>query len=123
MLVGADYDDCSNTCITTPKFKYQKYVYNGASLTKGGTYNSSTDYKLTVECSEVATKTIPVYANVTVYDVVSREEPAYAYVKYYSTRTCTVEKKQVTTVKWSDSSNDQNLINQGYTKTGKKKEK
>lgn len=121
VLVGADYDDCEDTCVTTPKFKYQKYVYK-YSLKKAGTYHSSTDYDLDVTCSEVATKTIPVYATVKVYDVVEREEPAYAYVKYYRTRTRTLNTSSSSDVKWSYY-NDRTLLDNGYVYTGRKKEK
>ncbi len=121
VLVGADYDDCGNTCTTTPKFKYQKYVYK-YSLSKGGTYKSSTNYTVDVTCANVETKTIPVYANVKVYDVVERQEPAYAYVKYYRERRRTLNTSNKEDVKWSYY-NDRSLLDNGYTYTGRKKEK
>lgn len=121
VLVGADYDDCNNTCTTTPKFKYQKYVYK-YNLSKGGTYTSSTNSKLEVTCAEETTKTIPVYANVKVYDVVERQEPAYAYVKYYRTRIRTLDTSNSEDIKWSYY-NDRSLLDNGYTYTGRKKEK
>lgn len=121
VLTGADYNDCSDTCVTTPKFYYQKYVYKN-SLKKAGTYKSSTNYKLTVTCADVATKTIPVYSNVTVYDVVERKEPAYAYVKYYRTRTRTKTEETKEDIKWSYY-NDRSLLNNGYSYTGRKKQK
>ncbi len=122
VLVGADYSDCSETCSTLPKYKYQKYTYTGGTLKKAGTYRSSTDYKLDVTCSDVVSKTIPVYANVTVYDVVERKEPAYAYVKYYRERKRTLSTSTSSDVKWSYY-NDRSLLDNGYTYTGQKKEK
>lgn len=122
VLTGADYDDCSNTCTTTPKFYYQKYVYK-YSLHSTGTYtSSSSSHSVKVSCSNVVSKTVPVYANVKVYDIVEREEPAYAYVKYYRTRTRTPNTTSSSDTKWSYY-NDTSLLNNGYTYTGRKKEK
>lgn len=121
VLTGADYDDCSNTCVTTPKFYYQKYVYK-YSVHKTGTYTTGGNNRVEVSCADVVTKTIPVYANVKVYDVVERQEPAYAYVKYYRERTRTLDTSQSSSVKWSYY-NDRSLLDNGYTYTGRKKEK
>ena len=121
-LVGANYSGCTSTCQTTPTFYYQKYVYK-PGLTKVGTYNTTTHTttSVTVTCKEVASKTVPVYANVTVYDYDTRTEPLYAYIKYYQERTRKLEKEATTTYKWSKF-NDKDLLNAGYKYTGKSKE-
>lgn len=122
VLTGAKYDQCNETCVTTPQFYYQKYVYK-YSLSKVGTYNkTTTTADVTVSCAEKVTKTIPVYANVTVYDEETRVEPLYAYIKYYSTRTRTLIKEAETSYKWSKF-NDKELLDAGYHYTGKRKEK
>lgn len=121
-LVGANYSGCTSTCTTTPTFYYQKYTYN-YSLKPVGTYNKSTKTttSVSVSCAEKATKTVPVYANVTVYDYDTRTEPAYAYIKYYQERTRKLEKEETTTYKWSKF-NDRDLLDHDYKYTGKKKE-
>lgn len=122
VLVGANYDQCSSTCTTSPTFYYQKYVYK-YNLQNVGTYNkTTTTADVSVSCKEKATKTIPVYANVTEYDYDTRIEPYYGYIKYYATRTRKLIKEEQTSYKWSKF-NDKELLNAGYHYTGKRKEK
>ena len=132
--VRAGYNYSCDGCSSTPKYTYKVYEYHGGltNVTTGSTTTTqllssntvkNTNTSIKVSCSNIVTKTIPVYRTVTVYEKAYRDAPYYATKVYYSVRTRKLLEKGKTTTKWSDSSNDQTLISQGYYYTGNKRKK
>ncbi len=126
--------DCSDVCknVTIYTYKKHKRTYTPASTSYSCSAYGS-DYKLEgTNCikTEVQYKEVPIYETITkqVPETVTvevektKQEPVYGYVKYYRYRT----RKQLTVAstyyKWSESKNDQKLLDLGYKLTGKKKE-
>ena len=128
-FVGADYSYCGDTCTSLPNYYYDSYTYTGgltkvSSATVPGNTTSTTTATTSKEyeasCGGYTYKTIPIYGTITVTDKVTRDEPLYGNVCYKSTKNRTLIEKGTTEIKWS-SYNDSNLLNDGWTYTGKKK--
>lgn len=119
VISSIDYDNCNNdTCSITPTYKYYKFVRTTSKTTEVSDSKST----LTAHCTNVIKQNIPVY---TTEQHFVRYEKKKVYetktVNYYCKRTRTVKDayttKQTYTL-WSNSKNDQTLINQGYKYTG-----
>lgn len=119
--------DCSNVCKNVTTYTYKKYT---RSYVSGGTnYTCPSGYTLSgTKCSK--TYTVNSTAQ-TVQVPVTKSEPIYGYVNgsaryknvtYYRYMTRTLVKEAGSDTKWSQSSNDTNLLNNGYVKTGNYKE-
>lgn len=134
-FVGADYSYCSETCTTLPNYYYDKYTYTGglssvsSTTTPGNTSSSSsssssssTSTSYEAQCGGFTTKTIPIYGTITVTEKATRTEKLYGTVCYKSTKSRTLESSASTKTKWS-SYNDRDLLDNGWTYTGRKKRK
>lgn len=134
-FVGADYSNCSDTCQTLPNYYYDSYTYVGglssvSSTTTPGNVTSSTSTSTSssttttteASCGEYVYKTIPIYGYVTVTDKATRREPLYGTVCYQSTKTRDLISGAITKYRWS-TENDLTLLNNGWVKTGNKKQK
>ena len=132
-FVGADYSSCSSTCQTAPRYYYDKYTYSG-DITEVSTTRScpkthvdqSTKTKEQIEqeeiarCGEYVTKTIPIFATITVTDAETRKEPLYGTICYQSTKSRNVISKGKVEKTWSTYDNKE-LLNNGWTYTGNTK--
>lgn len=110
---GMDYNVCKANCTANPAYQYDVYKR---------TVTSASDVKayLDVKCNEVE-KTIPIYGTKKyLAGYVTEREPIYETKYYYHYKTRTITQKEQTLIKWSTSSNDKTLINQGYKYTGYK---
>lgn len=125
-FVGADYSYCNDTCTTLPNYYYDSYTYIGGLGTVSSTTstpeatNGSSSSTITASCGSYTTKTIPIYSTIQITEVATRTEPLYGTVCYQSTKTRKVITKSSTTKKWSKY-NDKTLLNNGWTYTGNKK--
>lgn len=121
IFAGADYSYCGETCTSLPSYYYDTYTYGGAeevisTTTAPGT--TSTIYQ--GSCTSYITQTIPIYGTITVTEKASRTEPLYGDVCYKSTKSRTLISAGTTQTKWSVY-NDQSLLNDGWTYTGRYK--
>lgn len=112
--VDSYYDDCNKQCTSHLVIKYLVTETSSKQV-----------------CASYKTVTVPVYSTVQKlvgYELVTKKEPIYSYVnkentvKLYSSRTCT-PKDGTISKKWSTSSNDKSLINEGYKYTGNRRVK
>ena len=118
VLQGVDYNVCKDTCVSNPYAIYRKQTRQIAVDTE---YSN-----VTASCDEIVNKSVDVYMSVPVgsYKTVQKEpaQDIYAYVRYYKVRTRTLLSEAKTVYKWS-SYNDQTLLSQGYSYTGKTRNK
>lgn len=133
IFVGADYSYCNETCTTLPNYWYDSYTYTGGMSTVtsttstpgGSSSDSSTDgsgsSSVTAECGSYVTKTVPIYGTIRKTELATRTEPLYGTVCYQSTKTRRVVDSGKVMFKWSKY-NDQNLLNNGWKYTGRKKQ-
>lgn len=113
IYVGFDDSNCGDTCNNLPNYIYDVYTFNKSMLKVSNT---------TVGCKSTVTKQIPNYSISSSTVSITRNEGIYGTVCYASTRTRTLETSSNSDVKWS-SYNNKELLNNGYTYTGEKKEK
>ena len=103
---------CSDCSVNpTPKYSYKVYTRTGEAVT------SSAD-ELKAICN-VKEYDVPIYGLEYKLQGYVKVE---TYIPVYHTKTRTLIKEAYTSTLWSNSSNDQTLINQGYVYTGVKKE-
>lgn len=134
-FVGADYSYCADTCTTLPNYYYDKYTYTGglssvsSTTTPGQTTSSSssstsssTSTRYEASCGGYTIKTVPIYGTVNVTEKSTRTEKLYGTVCYKSTKSRQIQRTGTTSTKWSYY-NDKSLLNDGWTYTGKKKQK
>lgn len=116
--VGVDYDVCGETCANHPYTIWHLYKRSGT--------NYSTEASVTATCTKVETRSIPTYITrqktVQKKVLVESEQPLYANRHFYRTKTCTNVVEAKTSYVWS-SYNDTNLLKDGYTYTGKTRNK
>ena len=121
VFVGADYSYCGSTCTTLPNFVYDEYNYTGGMTQVNSTTELvKTETSVEATCGEIVTKTIPVYRTIEVSDIATRTEPLYGTVCYKSTRNREVLEAGKTDKKWS-TYNDLSLLNNGWYYTGEVK--
>ncbi len=132
--VRSGYNFACEGCSSTPRYTYKIYEYRGGltNVTTGSTTTErllssntvkNTNTSINVQCANMVTKTIPVYRTLTVYEKAYKDAPYYGTVVYYSQKTRKVIENGKTVTKWSDSKNDQTLIQQGYYYTGNSRKK
>ena len=92
------------------------------SSSSSSSSSSSTSTSYEAQCGGFTTKTIPIYGTVTVTEKATRTEKLYGTVCYKSTKSRTLESSASTKTKWS-SYNDRDLLDNGWTYTGRKKRK
>ncbi len=112
---GINYAICQNTCTSKPVYIVDVYTRSSVAKTK-------TSGELSAVCN-VVTKDIPVYGTRPILVGYVSDKVLTGYTYYYHTKTRTLIKEAYTIQVWSDSKNDTNLINQGYTYTGTSREK
>lgn len=115
---GIDYSQCGNDCTNHPYVVYKEQTRKVTAYTE---YSN-----VTASCANVEERSIPLYGTrkVSEYKTVQKEpaKDIYAYVRYYKVRTRTLLSEAKTVYKWS-SYNDQTLLSQGYSYTGKTRNK
>lgn len=120
-LVDFDFTNCGDICNSSHKYVFKKYVRSTSTTSKVSTSSSS----LSAVCKSVVKIDIPVYATVNkfvaydkkiVTETTTTTNTIYYY--HYKTRKITQNEETKTYTVWSDSKNDQTLINQGYKYTG-----
>ena len=133
-FVGADYSYCSDTCTTLPNYYYDKYTYTGeltsvssttipiTTSSSSSSTSSSTQTSYEASCGGYSIKTVPIYGTVNVTEKSTRTEKLYGTVCYQSTKSRKLISKGSTSIKWSKY-NDKSLLNNGWTYTGRKKQK
>lgn len=127
-FVGADYSYCNDTCTTLPNYYYDSYTYTGSlssvsstTTTPGSSStSSSTSTTVSASCGSYVTKTIPVYVTIETTETATRTEPLYGTVCYQSSKTRELISSGTTSTKWSKY-NDTSLLNNGWHYTGRKK--
>lgn len=111
---GIKWDNCEGTCTSHPVSIYRQQT---RKVTEFKVYSN-----ITATCTETEKRSIPIYGERELTEVkkvlIKAEEPIMANVRYYKVRTRTLLTKEETLYKWS-SYNDQNLLSQGYSLTGK----
>ena len=116
--VGVDYSVCGATCANHPYTVWHLYKRNGT--------NHSSEASVTATCTKVETRSIPLYITRTKTDTKTvlkqKEAPIYENRHFYRTKTCTTPIEAKTEYVWS-TYNDANLLNNGYTYTGKTRNK
>ena len=128
VFVGADYSYCNDTCTSLPNYYYDSYTYTGSlvsvssTTTPGITKVGRTSKEYQASCGEYIYKTIPIYGTIEVTEKATRTEPLYGTVCYKSTKSRNIITKGETIIKWSKY-NDTSLLNNGYVYTGKRKVK
>ena len=100
-------------------------MYIFKKYTRSATVSSTSKKTLEAECSELVEKEVPIYT--TVSRIIGYEQKTVTVkttqrIYYYHTKTRTLKSKAQTYKVWSNSSNDKNLIKQGYKYTGTKQE-
>ena len=126
-FAGADYSYCSDTCTTLPNYYYDVYEYTGnltqtSSITKESTTTTSETTTIDPSCGSFEEKIIPIYSTITVTEKAYRTEPLYGDVCYKSTKTREIITLGKYYYKWS-TYNDTSLLNNGWSYSGKIKEK
>lgn len=129
-FVGADYSYCSDTCTTFPNSYYDIYEYNGSLKSISNTYSTPIkevtkvidSTEVDASCGEYIVKVIPIYSTITVTEKDYRTEPLYGDVCYKSTKTRELLSSSKIEYKWS-THNNTTLLNNGWSYTGKRKEK
>lgn len=127
-FVGADYSYCNDTCTTLPNYYYDSYTYTGGMSAVSSTTttpnnsssSSSTSTSVSASCGSYVTKTIPVYVTIETTESATRTEPLYGTVCYQSSKTRKLISTGKTSKKWSKY-NDTSLLNNGWYYTGRKK--
>lgn len=118
VLQGVDYNECKEECVSNPYGIYRKQT---RQIAVDSEYSN-----VTASCDDVVEKSVDVYMSVPVgwYQQVLKtpEQKLYGDVRYYRVRTRTLLSKETTVYKWS-SYNDTTLLNNGYTYTGKSRNK
>ncbi len=118
IVQGDNNAECSEECTNHPYPVYRKQVRKVTKYTK---YSN-----IAATCTETENRSIPLYGTeqkTTMVQVLKEaSKPYYAYVSYYKVRTRTLLQEAKTTYKWS-SYNDKTLLSQGYTMTGKTRNK
>ena len=136
LFVGADYSYCGETCTTLPNYYYDSYTYTGGLASVSSTTSSTTtagvplsETHLTgqttsysASCGSYVVKTIPIYSTINVTEKATRTEPLYGDVCYKSTKSRSLISEGKRHTKWSYY-NDTSLLNDGWTYTGKRKDK
>lgn len=116
--VGVDFDVCGATCTNHPYTIWHLYKRNGTS--------HATEASITATCTSVETRSIPLYITrqITSTKTVMKQAatPIYGNVHFYRDKTCTNVVEAKTTYVWS-SYGDANLLNNGYSYTGKTRNK
>lgn len=116
--VGVDFDKCGQTCTNHPYTVWHLYKRNGTSHTS--------EASVTATCTNVETRSIPLYVTrqITSTKTVLKtpETKLYGNVHFYREKSCTNVQEAKSTYVWS-TYNDTNLLNNGYTYTGKTKNK
>jgi len=115
VLVKTTDKRCDDTC------KYSTYnYYEKFTRTTSGVGTTSS---VKVNCADYDNERIPVYGErISFAGFEKVKTPLYVTVDLYQVRTRTITKKVTADTKWSTSSNDTTLLNQGYKLTGKKVE-
>lgn len=127
-FVGADYSYCNDTCTTLPNYYYDSYTYTGGMSAVSSTTttpnnsssSSSTSTSVSASCGSYVIKTIPVYVTIETTESATRTEPLYGTVCYQSSKTRKLISAGKTSKKWSKY-NDTSLLNNGWYYTGRKK--
>lgn len=127
-FVGADYSYCNDTCTTLPNYYYDSYTYTGdmsavsstTTTPNNSSSSSSTSTSVSASCGSYVTKTIPVYVTIETTESATRTEPLYGTVCYQSSKTRKLISAGKTSKKWSKY-NDTSLLNNGWYYTGRKK--
>lgn len=118
IIQGVDFEKCGADCTNHP---YSIYRQQTRKVTKYTEYSN-----ITATCTNTEERSIPLYGTelkTTVRTVLKQaSQPYYAHVRYYKVRTRTLLTRAETVYKWS-SYNDQTLLGQGYTLTGKTRNK
>lgn len=116
--VGVDFDVCGDTCTNHPYTVWHLYKRSGES------YSSETS--VTATCTNVETRSIPLYITRTITDTKtvqkSAETPIYGNVHFYREKTCNSVQEAKTSYVWS-TYGDSSLLNNGYSYTGKTRNK
>ena len=112
VFVDADYSNCSNTCSDHPNYYYDSYTFTKSLVPVTNPL---------LDCNNHITKVIPNYLIEPQQITVSRDEVKQELVCYKSSRTRTKE-NQENTIKWSNY-DDRELLDNGYSYTGNRKEK
>lgn len=127
-FVGADYSYCNDTCTTLPNYYYDSYTYTGGisavssttTTPNNSSSSSSTSTSVSASCGSYVIKTIPVYVTIETTESATRTEPLYGTVCYQSSKTRKLISAGKTSKKWSKY-NDTSLLNNGWYYTGRKK--
>ncbi len=111
---GVDFSQCGETCTDHPYVVYRQQTRQVTAYT---------DYSnVTANCTNIEERSIPLYGTRIISELHTVQKPYYAYVRYYRVRTRTLLKDAYTDYQWVDC-DDKTLANQGWTYTGKTKNK
>ena len=119
VFVATDFSNCGTTCDSNIRYIYDKYLYVGQMIEVKNT-TSSLDNE-TISCGEYITKEIPIYSLITKTNIATRQEPLQNNICYKSTSTRTLINSGTLEYKWSKYG-DTNLLNNGWTYTGERKQ-
>ena len=121
VLVGFDYDKCNSTCTLKPYYIFDVQTRSQGTATT--TMTSTNKATVSAVCSNVVTKSIPIYGKRTTFagyvtNRIEKEKKTYYYHRKTRTllREAWIERK--TYIAWAYSPNEEYLINQGYKYTG-----
>lgn len=132
VYVGIDYDKCGNTCTNHPYIIWKQQARTvstvttstGAAVTPPTAGSTITD--VNASCTSYENRTLDVVVQrqktKTYKEKISDAQPIYGYVKFYKVRARQIVQAAYTQYTWSHY-DDTKLLGNGYTYTGKTRNK
>ncbi|MCI8567944.1 MAG: hypothetical protein HFG48_01340, partial [Bacilli bacterium] len=126
VYVGIDYDKCGNTCTNHPYIIWKQQTRTVETVTTSAPSAGSTVTDVKAQCTSYVNKSVDVVIyrqrTKTYKEKISDAKPIYGYVKFYKVRARQIVQAAYTQYTWSHY-DDTKLLGNGYTYTGKTRNK